>query len=55
VEAFLKNAQADVEDPLPKWRIGERGIQPHEIIIIGAVQVSVGGWMPVMQLNRFII
>ncbi|KAN0114115.1 hypothetical protein V8E52_007091 [Russula decolorans] len=54
VDAFLKTAQVDFENQVPQWRIGERGIQPHEIIIIGAVQVSSGGWMPLMQLTRYI-
>lgn len=54
VEAFLKGAKVDDENPAPKWRIGERGIQPQEIILIGAIQVSSGGWMPLMQLTRFI-
>ena len=55
VEAFLKSAQVDFENPVPQWQIGERGIQPHEVIIIGAIQVSSGGWMPILQLTRYIL
>ena len=61
VEAFLNATQdpsmpdpVDYENPAPGWRIGERGIQSQEIIIIGAIQVSSGGWMPIMQLTRYI-
>ena len=54
VDAFLKNGEVDFENPVPQWRIGERGIQPHEIMIIGAIQVSSGGWMPILQLTRYI-
>jgi len=54
VDAFLKNGEVDFENPVPQWRIGERGIQPNEIMVIGAIQVSSGGWMPLMQLTRYI-
>ena len=54
VEAFLKTAQVDSENPVPLWRIGETGIQPHEIVIIGAIQVSSGGWMAILQLTRYV-
>jgi hypothetical protein len=36
------------------WRIGPGGIQRSDIVIIGAVHVSAGSWMPIMQLNRYI-
>jgi len=54
VEAFLKTAQVDSENPVPHWHIGETGIQPHEIVIIGAIQASSGSWMPLMQLTRYV-
>ena len=56
VEAFLKsaNAKVDFENQLPQWRVGEGGIQPHEIMVIGAIQVSCGGWTPILQLTRYI-
>ncbi|KAF8502125.1 hypothetical protein F5888DRAFT_1607720, partial [Russula emetica] len=47
VEVFIKN-------PVPQWHIGEGGVQPHEIVIVGAIQVSSGGWMPILQLTRYI-
>ena len=54
VLAFLKNGEVDSENPAPQWRIGEGGIQPHEIMVIGAIQVSSGNWMPILQLTRHI-
>ena len=55
VDAFLKTAQVNWVNPAPQWLIGGRGIQPHEIIIIGATQVSSGSWMPILQLARHIL
>jgi len=55
VEVFLNNPQVDSENPVPQWRIGDHGgIQPHETMIIGAIQVSSGSWMPILQLTRYI-
>ncbi|KAI0276558.1 hypothetical protein BGY98DRAFT_984991 [Russula aff. rugulosa BPL654] len=54
VDAFIKSRQLDTENPVPQWQIGEGGVQPHEILIIGAIQVSSGGWMPILQLTRYI-
>ncbi|KAI9434990.1 hypothetical protein H4582DRAFT_1818153, partial [Lactarius indigo] len=36
-------------------RIGPSGIQRSDIIVIGAVHVSAGSWMPILQLNRYIL
>jgi hypothetical protein len=55
VEVFLKNAQVDPGESVLKWRIGERGIQPHEIMIVGVIQVLSGSWMPILQLTRHIL
>ena len=43
-----------VDDQSKQWQIGPGGIQRSDIIIIGAVHVSAGSWMPIMQLNRYI-
>ena len=43
-----------VDDRHKLWRIGQGGVQRSDIIIIGAVHVSAGSWMPIMQLNRYI-
>ncbi|KAH9037703.1 hypothetical protein EDB84DRAFT_1268652, partial [Lactarius hengduanensis] len=34
--------------------IGPGGVQSGDIFIIGAIHVSAGSWMPIMQLNRYI-
>jgi hypothetical protein len=49
-----QKCQLDTENLAPRWQIGEGGVQPHEIVIIGAIQVSSGGWMPILQLTRYI-
>ncbi|KAH9007954.1 hypothetical protein EDB83DRAFT_2459501 [Lactarius deliciosus] len=41
VDAFLK--------------IGPCGIRRNDIMIIGAIHVSSGSWMPILQLSRYII
>ncbi|KAH9025338.1 hypothetical protein EDB84DRAFT_1273527, partial [Lactarius hengduanensis] len=46
VDAFLKVSQ--------RWQIGLSGILRSNIIVIGAVHVSTGSWMPILQLNRYI-
>ncbi|KAI0295611.1 hypothetical protein B0F90DRAFT_1670073 [Multifurca ochricompacta] len=38
-----------------RWFIGDGGISPRNVILIGAIHVSQGSWMPILQLNRFII
>ncbi|KAH9174167.1 hypothetical protein EDB89DRAFT_1849164, partial [Lactarius sanguifluus] len=42
-------------DALLKWQIGLSGIQRSDIIVIGAVHVAAGSWMPILQLNRYIL
>ncbi|KAF8471618.1 hypothetical protein DFH94DRAFT_768601 [Russula ochroleuca] len=37
------------------WKLGEGGIQPQEIHIIGMLHISKGTWMPILQLDRHII
>jgi len=34
------------------WRIGPGGITRDHVIIVGTVQVSAGGWMPVLTLDQ---
>jgi len=51
-----QNRQLDTENPVPQWQIGEGGVQPHEIVIVGAIQASstsYGSWMPILQLTRY--
>ncbi len=39
----------------PGWAIGTNGITPCHIKIIGAVHVSAGSWMPIMQLTGYVL
>ncbi|KAN0131212.1 hypothetical protein V8E53_010916 [Lactarius tabidus] len=57
VDTFLRVCELDsgcVNDQGKLWRIGPGGIQRSDILVIGAIQVSAGSWMPIMQLNRYI-
>ncbi|KAI0298545.1 hypothetical protein BC826DRAFT_105032 [Russula brevipes] len=59
VDAFLKNCQPDSgyqdQRRMQRWRIGEGGIQRGDIMVIGAIHVSTGNWMPILQLSRYIL
>jgi hypothetical protein len=60
VDAFLKGpGELDPEysDTAKRnqWQIGSNGIQRNDIIVIGAIHVSAGSWMPILQLNRYIL
>jgi hypothetical protein len=40
----------------PRWQIGATGgITQEDVIVIGAINVSAGSWMPILQLNRYVI
>ncbi|KAI9464619.1 hypothetical protein BJY52DRAFT_831821 [Lactarius psammicola] len=57
VEAFL-NSPVSKEMLSPseqRWRIGPDGINRASIRVIGAVHVSAGSWMPILQLNSYVI
>ena len=38
----------------PNWRIGMRDITQSHVKIIGAVHVSAGTWMPIIQLTEYV-
>ena len=38
-----------------RWGIGARGINQTQVKVIGAVHVSAGSWMPLMQLTKYVI
>ncbi|KAI0044771.1 hypothetical protein FA95DRAFT_1608292 [Auriscalpium vulgare] len=52
VDAFLQHCEVDVAVEAPRWRIGENGITRNDIYVMGAVHVSAGSWMPILQLAR---
>ncbi|KAI9435641.1 hypothetical protein BJY52DRAFT_1130978, partial [Lactarius psammicola] len=54
VDAFLEVRPSDLLRTTPQWQIGPSGIQRSDIIVIGAIHVSVGSWMPILQLGRYI-
>jgi len=35
-----------------RWIIGQNGIEPANIRVIGAIHVSAGSWMPILQLSN---
>ncbi|KAF8269779.1 hypothetical protein EI94DRAFT_1724317 [Lactarius quietus] len=53
VDRFLSHgATADTRDPV--WQVGNGHITRNDVIIVGTVQVSAGGWMPILQIvQRF--
>ncbi|KAH9055024.1 hypothetical protein EDB87DRAFT_1795435 [Lactarius vividus] len=58
VDAFLQARELDpgcVDARHELWRIGPGGVQSCDILIIGAVHVSAGSWMPIIQLNHFLM
>ena len=38
----------------PHWRIGMQDISQRHVKIIGAVHVSAGSWMPLIQLTGYV-
>lgn len=44
-----------IDDRVERWRIGPGGITRADVIVIGAVRVSAGSWMPILQLNRYVL
>ncbi|KAI9454400.1 hypothetical protein BJY52DRAFT_1152506 [Lactarius psammicola] len=55
VDAFLNVRPSDLLRTTPQWQIGPSGIQRSDITVIGAIHVSVGSWMPILQLGRYIL
>jgi len=58
VDAFLQVRELDhgsSDERRELWQIGLGGIRREDVTIIGAINDSVGSWMPIMQLNRYII
>ena len=34
----------------PAWKVGVQPITRDNVIVVGTVQVSAGGWMPILQI-----
>jgi len=39
----------------PRWGIGPQGITQRHVKVIGAVHISAGSWMPIIQLTGFVL
>ncbi|KAF8269840.1 hypothetical protein EI94DRAFT_1798831 [Lactarius quietus] len=57
VDAFLREGtpKDNLNQSDKRWRIGDGGISRANIRVIGAVHVSAGSWMPILQLNVYVI
>jgi hypothetical protein len=56
VDKFCKECMSNgILVPDPRWRIGAGGITQQNVIVIGAINVSAGSWMPILQLNGYVI
>ncbi|KAI9440544.1 hypothetical protein H4582DRAFT_1937640 [Lactarius indigo] len=56
VDAFLGFvSKENLNSSKPNWEIGNSGINRANIRVIGAVHVSAGSWMPILQLNFYVI
>jgi len=52
VEAFLREMTPNPARRADRWIIGQGGVVPANIRVIGAIHVSAGTWMPILQLNN---
>ncbi|KAF8265053.1 hypothetical protein EI94DRAFT_392575 [Lactarius quietus] len=49
VARFIEeHVTADTRDPV--WQLGNGHITRNDVIIVGTVQVSIGSWMPILQI-----
>ncbi|KAH9053780.1 hypothetical protein EDB87DRAFT_162176 [Lactarius vividus] len=57
VDKFLKECMTNGHVTTdPQWQIGGHGgITQAEVKVIGAIHVSAGSWMPIIQLTRYVI
>jgi hypothetical protein len=55
IELLLQDCEASGHVPNTGWQIGSHGITRHHVKVIGAVHVSAGSWMPIIQLTEYVI
>ncbi|KAH9034658.1 hypothetical protein EDB84DRAFT_56138 [Lactarius hengduanensis] len=56
VDAFLSSiSRENLKSSNLRWEIGNNEINRANIRVIGAVHVSAGSWMPILQLNFYVI
>ncbi|KAI0305844.1 hypothetical protein B0F90DRAFT_930161 [Multifurca ochricompacta] len=52
VDRFLSHSTTAITRN-PSWRVGPGGIMRNNVVVVGTVQVSAGGWMPILQITGF--
>ncbi|KAI0247008.1 hypothetical protein BJV78DRAFT_1285887 [Lactifluus subvellereus] len=55
VDKFFRDCEENDHAPNGGWRIGPYGIGRHHVKVIGAVHVSAGSWMPIIQLTEYVV
>jgi len=55
VNKFIDHCMADGPGADPIWAIAPHGITHRHVKVIGAVHVSAGSWMPIIQLTGFVL
>ncbi|KAI9435045.1 hypothetical protein H4582DRAFT_1972450 [Lactarius indigo] len=56
VKKFMdEGRQPNFYDNEQRYLIGNGGITPGDVVLIGVVHVSQGSWMPILQANRFLL
>ncbi|KAI0260366.1 hypothetical protein BC834DRAFT_549127 [Gloeopeniophorella convolvens] len=51
---FRDNGVQDPAEPGQPWAIGQGGVTQNDVKIIGAVHISAGCWMPILQLTTYV-
>jgi len=54
VDTFFNQYMASSHGTDSRWQIGPHGITQDHVKIIGAVHVSPGSWMPILQLTTYV-
>jgi len=54
IKLFFWKRMANEQVTDPRWRLGTHGITQDHVKIIGAVHVSAGSWMPILQLTVYL-
>ncbi|KAF8257745.1 hypothetical protein EI94DRAFT_1817032 [Lactarius quietus] len=56
VDKFFKECMSnDIASTDRRWQIGMHGINQSHVKVIGVVHVSAGSWMPIIQINGYVI
>ncbi|KAI9464406.1 hypothetical protein F5148DRAFT_176961 [Russula earlei] len=55
VDRFFNQCVANDPVAIHRWGIGTHGITQGHVKVIGAVHVSAGSWMPIIQLTGYVL